>query len=88
MDKRSIVLLVIAGIILISGPILKDVARQKQDKYGHYIGRTSRQTKIELKKADDMIRLSKFSVPVGTVLGTAGALWLIISAVQGGKKQD
>jgi len=79
MDKRSIIVLIIAALIIIGGFVLGDIAKGQMQ-----FGYTYRPPYANGHEASvgNMLMVSRFSMPVGIIIGIAGSLWLIVSAVQ------
>jgi len=84
MDKRIIIVLVVAAFIIIGGLILGEYAKSQMS-----FGYTYRPPYSNAKEAEigNMLMVSRFSMPVGIVVGVAGGLWLIVSVMQN-KKDD
>jgi hypothetical protein len=84
MDKRSIVVLVIAAIIILGGYILGEAAKgQMSFRYSY----RPPYANAEEARIGHMWAVSRYSLPIGLVVGTGGALWLVVSTIQGNKKE-
>ena len=79
MDKRSIVVLMIAAAIFLGGYMVGEVARIDHSKYQVW-------TSVESQRWQRMWLVERCSRPVGIVVGAGGALWLITSTLQSRKK--
>jgi len=87
MNKGGIVLIVIAAVIFIIGFALGEYALDKMNStyYGWAPPFGDREYDA---KIDRIYMISRYSKPISIVLGVAGGLWLIVSALQSKKKED
>ena len=87
MSKGSIVVVVIGVIILIGGQVINGLAQQKKASHRRSYSYSPPYSSNEEREVAEMLALSRQSMPVGATIGAVGALWLIVSVIQGSNKK-
>ncbi len=91
MDKKSIALLVVAAGLYLGGIALSHLgggqAARAYDERGYMYDFIPPYDNSEERRLAYMRIATSYTTPLAVVVGAAGALWLIVSVLQG-KKED